>query len=311
MFRQDPVDIKKRIVDFIKQRGPSLPVHIAKEISMSILFTSVFLSELVSDKEIKISFMRVGNSPVYFVDGQEGKLENFSEHLQNKEKEALSLLKEKKFLKDREQEPAIRVALREIKDFALPFKTNDEIYWRYYLVPETEIKEEKIPVTRPKKILQKKEKKKEPETVDKSKNKEEEKKDSKPEQIKENVVEIVEPVQKPATEKKQAKKKPVQKQNENFFDKVKEFLSKESIEILDIESFSKNELMLRAKEKEREELIVAYNKKRIKDEDLIKAAKKATDLNLSYIVLSFGEIPRKLKELLIATKNLSKIDTIK
>ena len=86
--------------------------------------------------------MRVGNSPIYFIQGQEHQLEKFSVYLKSKEKEAFILLQEKKFLKDSEQTPAIRVALRQIKDFAFPFKRNNEIIWRYLTSKESEFKME-------------------------------------------------------------------------------------------------------------------------------------------------------------------------
>ena len=278
---QDTTDVRKKIVSIINRRGPSLPVHIAKEINLSILFTSVFLSELVSDKEIKISYMRVGSSPVYFVSGQESRLENFSQHLQGKEREALALLKQKQILKDKEQEPAIRVALREIRDFAIPFKKEEEIYWKYYLVPE-EVKEE---------------------TKKEVKKTEKEITEEKPAKT----IETEKPRKK--QEKKEIKTKP-SKQKEIFFNRVKEFLFQKVIEILEVIDFDKKELVLRVRELEQEKLVVVYNKKRINDEDIIKASKKATELKLNYVILSFGEVPKKLKELLISTKNLSKIDKI-
>ena len=103
---------------------------------MSILFTSAFLSELLAEKRIKISNMKVGSSPLHFISGQETRLENFSQHLKSREKDAYELLREKKFLKDSEQEPAIRVALRAIKDFAISFKKNNVIIWRYFTASE-------------------------------------------------------------------------------------------------------------------------------------------------------------------------------
>src|SRR3989304_2336466 len=146
---QNPDEIKERIISTLKSKGPSLPVHIAGEIKSSILFSSAFLGELVSEKKVKISHMRVGSSPLYFLVGQEPSLEKFFQHLRSKEKEAFLLLKEKKFLRDSAQNPAIRVALREIRDFALPFKKWEEVIWRYFLVPESEFKvkeEEKKPI---------------------------------------------------------------------------------------------------------------------------------------------------------------------
>ena len=128
MPSQDTTELKEKIISIIKTRGPSLPAHISSQIGMSILFTSAFLSELLSEKKLKISDMKVGSSPLYFIPGQENMLENFSSSLKSKEKDAFMLLKDKKFLKDSAQEPAIRVALRAIKDFAIPIQKNNELY---------------------------------------------------------------------------------------------------------------------------------------------------------------------------------------
>jgi len=286
MPTQDTSEIKEKILSALKRRGPSLPVHIAKETDLSILFASAFLSELVSEKKIKISSMRVGSSPIYFIPEQGFMLPNFSQYLKSKEKDAFIFLKEKKFLKDKEQEPAIRVALRAIKDFAIPFKKNDEIFWRYFIIPETDFKiKEKVKEEEPKeKMIQL----------------------TKPSKGREGG-ETLDIFEKSA--KKKQKKKPTQKKNEKFFNKVKEYLSKKSIEIIDIESFSKNDLILRIKDSE-EKLLIAYNKKRINEEDIIKAHKKASELNLSYIILSLGEPTKKLDNFITAIKNLSKIEKI-
>ena len=85
-------------------------------------------------------------------------LTNFSQHLNNKEKEAFCLLREKKFLVDSKQEPSIRVALRSIRDFAKPFKKPDteEIIWRYFEIDEKDF-EVKKKEPEPKEILEKKE----------------------------------------------------------------------------------------------------------------------------------------------------------
>lgn len=132
-------EIHEKIVSALKRRGPSLPIQMAKELNMSSLFVSAFLSELVDEKKIKISSLKVGGSPLYFLEGQEEKLENFYNYMHPKEVEAFQLLKKDKILKDSEQEPSIRVALRAIKDFAIGFMFNKEIYWRYMLVSLSEI----------------------------------------------------------------------------------------------------------------------------------------------------------------------------
>jgi hypothetical protein len=275
---QDTSIIKGKIISFLKRNGPSLPVNIAREIETSPLFTSAFLSELVAEKRIKISNMKIGNSPLYFIQGQEFMLERFYPHLKSREKDAFEFLKEKKFLKDSEQEPAIRVALREIKDFAMAFKKDGEIIWKYFSVPEREFSLKEVkPKLMPKKEIKK-----------------------------EKSLGIFEKPKKPKAPRKTSREK-----ENKLFNKVKEFLAEKSIQLLDIKSFSKNELSLRVKENEEEKLLVAYNKRRINDKDIIKASKKASELNLPHIIVSFGEPLKKVDELIKASKNLSSIEKLK
>jgi hypothetical protein len=69
-------------------------------------------------------------------------LENFTKYLHSKEKEALSLLKEKQVLNDEDLEPVQRVCLNSIKDFALTLRVNtgsqQKLFWRYFTFPEDE-----------------------------------------------------------------------------------------------------------------------------------------------------------------------------
>ena len=129
---------KSRVMSFLKDKGPSIPVKVSGHLGVDTMLASAFLAELLSDKEIKMSKMKVGNSPIYFLAGQEERLQDFSNYLKGRERQAFELLKEKKILRDRNQEPAIRVALRSIKDFAFPFKVRDETFWRFYLVNHNE-----------------------------------------------------------------------------------------------------------------------------------------------------------------------------
>ena len=142
---EDLLETKRKILGFIKIKGPSLPVHIAKQTGLDMLFASALLSELANEKEIIISNLKVGGSPLYFILGQEFKLENFSSYLPGKEKEAFSLIKQNKVLEDRKQEPAIRVALRNLKDFAFSLiierGQGQELFWRFYSIPEQEARE--------------------------------------------------------------------------------------------------------------------------------------------------------------------------
>ena len=291
--QQDHLQVKERIVSFIKIKGPSLPVHIGKEINASILFTSAFLSELISEKRLKISNLNVGNSHLYFIPGNEPLLEGFSQHLRSKEKDAFELLKQKRILRDSEQHPAIRVALREIKDFAIPFKKDDQFYWKYLMVSDQELinKMREMPI-KPQMV---KEKTFEKPIIS------EQIIVSKKEEIKDK---------KKIIKKEIFNKKTPQKKGDKFFNKVKEFLSKSSIEILDVEDASKDNLILKIKINNKERLLVAYNKKKIDESDIIKAYKKSLELALEYIILSLGEPSKKMNEFIEAVKKLDGIKKI-
>jgi len=130
------------ILAIIKEKGPILPVHVSKEINDNILMTSARLSELLTAKQIKISNLKVGGSPLYYFSGQEEKLQNFVDNLGAMERKAYDLLKNNKVLKDSIQEPAVRVALRQIKDFAIPlqvdYQNKTDIFWKWYLADNKE-----------------------------------------------------------------------------------------------------------------------------------------------------------------------------
>lgn len=150
MFDQD------KILSFVQMNGPVVPMQIAKAVGTNSIFASALLSELASNKKLKISHVKVGSSPLYYVPGQEVKLQSYSERLNSKEKKAYDLLLKKKLLRDKNQDPVIRVALREIKDFAIPLQVNiegtREVFWKWYLLPDKEIEPRIRDVLQPKPI---------------------------------------------------------------------------------------------------------------------------------------------------------------
>ncbi|MBW2999451.1 hypothetical protein KY339_02160 [Candidatus Woesearchaeota archaeon] len=183
---------REQILQIVRIKGPVLPVQISKEINTNILFASAILSELVDKKYLRLTSTKIGGSPLYYAPGQEHKLQSLYEHLHEKEKKAYDLLRAKKILEDKKQEPVIRAALRQIRDFAKPIEVNlnnnIELFWKWYMLPEPEtadiiknllgIKEQKKEVQEPKKELKpEQEVKKEPVQV-----KPEIKKETKPEE---------------------------------------------------------------------------------------------------------------------------------
>ena len=287
MAQKDTSEIKEKILSTLRLRGPNLPVPLSKEIGMSPLFTSAFLSELLSEKKLRISHMKIGSSPAYFLPGQEPQLEKFAQHLKSREKDAFELLQQKKVLQDTKQLPAIRVALRSIKDFAIPFKKEGEIFWRYLTTPEPKTIQISTPPQKPTPPLK---------PLISQENKEAQK----------DKLGIFKKT--PPKEPAPKKRKPSNKGNEKFFNQVKEFLKAKHMDILDIEGFSKSDLTFKIRKNGKEHLLVAYNKKRIADTDITKAHKKATEQNLPYIILSKGEPTKKLGELIQAAKDLSNLE---
>ena len=354
---QDAAQIRGRIISFIRDNGPSLPVQISKETGLSILFASAFLSELYGEKIINISNLRVGSSPLYFIPGQEPQLERFSQYVKGKEKEAYLLLKEKAILRDSELQPAIRVALREIKDFAVPFEKNNEIFWRYFLVKEPE----RIEIN----IIEIAEQPEENSIIENNfantnfsssggrGGMDEQNQKLEQEEVKEEKINIGEEIfqenislgasgrefsrvpekevitkenfdeaeknikiKKETTHKEKSPKKTenkvkkTDKKDDNFFNKIKDFLSKKEIEIVDIKEFKNNEALLKVKKNDKEQLLFAFNKKKITEKEILGAYKKATEENIPYSILSLGETTKKLGDLISAIKNLSEIGKI-
>lgn len=309
---QNPLMIKEKIFSFLKVKGPSIPVRVAKETGLSMLFASAFLSELLSETRIKISHMKVGGSPIYLAPGQENLLENFSQYLNNKEKEVFALLKEKKFLIDLEQLPSVRVALREIKDFAVPFKRGEEIIWRYFLVEESEFFSKDIPTIQKKEVIK--------DISSLKKEVQEIKTDESEDKIKELITQEIPSLKKEILEipkeeikekpRKKERKKTLKRNNEKFFEKVKEFLASKSFEIINIESFGKGELVLRVKENRNEFILVALNKKRLTENDIIKSHKRASSAGLKYRIMMLGEVNKNIENLINASKELEKIEKL-
>lgn len=297
---QDAAAIKEKILITIRQRGPSLPVHIASATGQSMLFASAFLAELLSEKRIKISSLRVGSSPLYFLEGQENQLENFSKYLKNKDRESYELLRERKFLKDKDLQPAIRVAIRSIKDFAIPMEYNNDIYWKYFSTDSKEF----IP--------------KSTEKIEERNEKIEEKIENIKEEIVKEIIDekrdLNEKTEERKTEiksqRKQKSKKKVIKQDDKFLNKVKEYLTSQSIEIIGIEGMNKNELMLRIKADNKELLLGAFNKKRISESEIIKTHKKAREIGLTYTIFGMGDPQKRLTNFIESIKSLESIRKI-
>lgn len=246
------VAIKEKALMIVRTRGPLLPVQITKELGTNVLMASALLSELVDKKTIKLSHTKVGGSPLYYVPGQEAKLQSLRDKLNDKQQRAFDMLKQNKVLRDSEQEPVIRLALRDIKDFAhqlnVTLNNQTEIFWKWYLITDQDAE----PIIKQKLNFKEKPKKDDVESnlreIEENLKRLEQKKEiQKPiEQKVKEELKVKETVKKPSRKKKE----PVQEElpltpntideTDEFMVKVNNYFKQNSIELTEVKQVKKN-----------------------------------------------------------------------
>ena len=294
------LELREKIVDIVKSKGPVLPVQISKEIGTNILMASAHLAELTASKRLKISNVKVGGSPLYYLAGQEAMLQKFAGNFNDKEKKAFDLLSQSRILMDSEQEPVIRVALREIKDFAMPlnvtYNNRTEIFWKWYL--ETDEEAEKLIKT---KLGIEKPEEKKIEPIKQLKEK----------PISKEVKEVQQQKPKEPTEKAPEKRGRKPKEKEDLFLKdLMKFFEKNKINVVSSEIIKRNSeidfvVEIPSVVGNLQYYCKAKSKKRINDSDLSTAYVKGQLKKLPVLVLSPGALSSKAQEML--TKELSNL----
>jgi len=298
----DPVETHEKIIGVLNEKGPSLPINIAKVLEISSLFISAFLSELTNQKRIQVSSLKVGGSPLYYMRGQEEKLEDYYKYLHPREAEAFLLLREHKVLKDSDQDPATRVALRSVG-----FKMNEDIYWRFVSVPKEEVNailngnvvEEKVQEAVEEKIEEK---------------------------IEKNNSEMVEPVVKeikiksesnnkfnnPLVMDKEIRKK--EKPKSEFVQQVISFINERGLQIVEENDYKVKEYNCIVQIRSELGLIrfwtQAKDKKRITEGDFKKLLSNAQSIPLPAFMLYTGEISNKAKKYLKEYGSVLKVKKI-
>ncbi len=141
--QKNATDYRERILRFIRGHGPSVPNEIRRDIGKDNLIASAMLSELSANKQVRVSYLKVGSSPLYYLPGQESQLQRFSEYLHVREREALEYLKQEVVARDVDLAPVQRVSMRELKDFAEPITValygQEELFWKWYLAKNEDI----------------------------------------------------------------------------------------------------------------------------------------------------------------------------
>ncbi|NCN98742.1 hypothetical protein COU62_00115 [Candidatus Pacearchaeota archaeon CG10_big_fil_rev_8_21_14_0_10_35_219] len=296
---QKVVETKDKIMSTIKEKGPTYPARIARDAGLSPLFTSAFLSELVKERKLKLSNMKVGSSPIYYIEGQEEQLADFAEYLNHKEREAFETLKKQEILKDDDQQPAIRVALRKLKDFAIPVQVRidgeSQLFWRYFQFPDSQTRGKIRDLLSPSQTPQEPKPQK-PITKEKPKT---ENAEEKPTQTQETII-------KP--------RKPKQTTSE-FAESIKDYLAAKDVEVLEELSVKKKEFQAKVRTDtlfgKQEYLLTAKDKKKISQDDLTIATQNAQGKRMQALFLTPGQLDTKAKDYLEAWRNIIKFEKIK
>jgi hypothetical protein len=294
-----------KIISFLRMTGPTLPAKVAKCIDSNILIASAYLSELSSQGKIKISHLKVGGSPLYYLPEHKDKLQNFLHNFNPKDQQTLNLLKENKILKEKNLDLLARVSLRKIKDFAVPLNISlnnqKELFWKWYLItdsqaveiiksqlsPRPESKPESHPPVK-QNLLQ--EKTAPPTAVP-------------PSEIKEKPVSTEKP-KKHLLQKLKEKLKPRRKSvPDSFFPKIEAFFTKKEIKIEVKETLRKNAEMnfiinVPSVIGRTTYFCKTKNKKRCDERDLSAAYMEAQSKKLPLLFIYTNELTKRAQEML-------------
>lgn len=272
---------KEEILLAVKAKGYVIPSDLSKQFTVDTFIMGAVLSDLVSEKKLLVSSVKIGGSPVYYAPEAKEKLQELFKYLNEKDKQTYTLLQEQKVLADTSQTPLVRVSLRNIKDFSKPLEVtaqgNTQLFWKWYLATDDEVNQKIHTVLSPK----------------------QEKTEEKPEATKEIKQEL-----KPITLEKKTKKREQQQSlvavsDDSFIQQVSSFFSQKSITLSDILVVKKGEI----------ECIVhvpssigtidyyckAKNKKKCTEGDIANAFIAAQLKKLPALFLAVSEIPKKLR----------------
>jgi hypothetical protein len=260
------------------------------------------LGELVSNGALRVSNLKRSSSPYYYLEEHKDKLQELSSFLNDKDKLAYDRIKHQKILRDSEQSPLIRVALRAIRDFAIPLQINHNgnflLFWKWYMVSKEETSE------RIKTILgiKKPEPEKKVEPQLETKPEKQEKLDDK-EEIQQKIVK--DDIKKEEVIKKAIKKKDEPKEESSpFIDQLKKYFDKNNIKV--------NEQEIKNRTKTEIDFIIelpsafgnlqyyckAKNKKKINDSDIASAMIQGQLKKLPVLLIITGDITKKSQEML-------------
>lgn len=304
---------EEQVLNAVKSNGPVIPMDIRQIIKAGDSITiGATLSTLSARGLVLITHIKRGGSPFYYVKGQEEKLSELSKYLNEKDRKTFEALKEKKILKDSEGDPLTRISLRNLPDFArsmsIEIKGVQEIFWRWYMLPEeeafsiiksgTEKKEKSEEGAQKKEEKEKEHEQKEKKPVaPQEKEEKEERKHKKEEKEKEDFLQTKEEVQ----EKLGDVPETLSRFNDSFISKIGVFFSESKINVKEakqLKKASEYDLVVGIPTPlgSVEYFCKAKSKKKCSEGDLSAAYIQGQNMRLPVLFITTGEVSKKAKE---------------
>jgi hypothetical protein len=129
---------KDNLLRFIREKKFVTPTKVAENFETTTLIASAILSEIMKNKNIKITNLKAGESPYYYDNSQKESLIEIGEkHLSENKKEMFEKLRKIEIVNDSSLKIHDKMAISKIPDFAIPmeiiFKDKNFKFWIWYL----------------------------------------------------------------------------------------------------------------------------------------------------------------------------------
>lgn len=135
-------DYGPKILEIIQKNGPTTPRELVKQLGQNTFVMGAILSQLSSTKKLKITHLKIGGTPAYYLNGQENRLIVLKKYLNQHEQNAFELLEQNQVLDDEKQTIQNKIALRNLKDFAKEIHADlhekKYVFWKWYMISDEE-----------------------------------------------------------------------------------------------------------------------------------------------------------------------------
>jgi len=160
---------KDNLLRFVREKKYVTPTNIAESFDTTTIIGSAALSGLSKDNLIKITNLKIGSTPYYYDPKQsESLIELANKHFSSYDKEIFLKLQSSQVLNDISLSIQEGLAIKRIKDFAIPVEINSNgknlKFWVWYLRDLKETKTQILDAIKPKTKEIQKEK---PKTIEK------------------------------------------------------------------------------------------------------------------------------------------------